>query len=122
MQHLDHNVILRIHPTAVPNVDFYVRIIAEGGLPELVWLSPNLPEPTPEEMQVAITAEQAAITASVYVMQRAAEYPPMLDYIDAQVKKASADPAVRAAGLLQEAAYLAACAAIKTKYPKGGTT
>lgn len=119
MQHLDHNVILRIHPQAVPNVDFYVRIVGENALPELVWLTDILPEPTPDELQTAITRELADRQAQAYIARRAAEYPPMQDYIDAQVKKASSDPAVREAGLAQEAAYIATCAAIKTKYPKG---
>ncbi|MEQ1629614.1 MAG: hypothetical protein ABL873_03805 [Gallionella sp.] len=121
MQHLDHNVVLRIHPDAVPNVDFYVRIVGENAPPELVWLSDSLPEPTPDELQAAIERELAEQQAQAYIARRAAEYPPMQDYIDAQVKKASSDPAIREAGIVQEAAYLAACAAIKTKYPKGGT-
>lgn len=121
MQHLDHNVVLRIHPDAVPNVDFYVRIVGENTLPELVWLSDSLPEPTPSELQTAIASELAERQARAYIARRAAEYPPMQDYIDAQVKKASGDPAIREAGIAQEAAYLAACTAIKNKYPKGGT-
>ena len=39
---------------------------------------------------------------------RAEAYPPMSDYLDAKVKGDST----------QEANYLAACAAVKTKYPK----
>ncbi len=119
MQHLDHNVILRIHPQAIPNVDFYARIVGENTLPELVWLSDSLPEPTHDELQTAITRELAERQAKAYIAQRAAEYPPMQDYIDAQVKKASSDPAVREAGIAQEAAYISTCTAIKTKYPKG---
>lgn len=119
MQHLDHNVILRIHPQAVPNVDFYVRIIGENAQPELVWLSDSLPEPTHDELRTAIARELAERQAQAYIARRVAEYPPMQDYIDAQVKKASPDPAIREAGIAQEEAYLAACAAIKTKYPKG---
>lgn len=119
MKNLDHNAIMRIHPQAVPNVDFYVRVVAENALPELVWLSDSLPEPTPDELQAAIASELANQRAQTYIAQRAAEYPPMQDYLDAQVKKASPDPAIREAGIAQEAAYISACAAIKTKYPKG---
>lgn len=119
MQHLDHNVILRIHPQAVLNKDFYVRVIGENTLPELVWLSDSLPKPAPNELQTAITHELAERQAQAYIAQRAAEYPPMQDYIDAQVKKASSDPAIREAGIVQESAYISACAVIKTKYPKG---
>lgn len=39
---------------------------------------------------------------------RAEEYPPMSDYLDAKVKN----------DLQQEESYLAACAAVKAKYPK----
>ena len=46
------------------------------------------------------------------------KYPPMADYLDVQVKKASTDPALQAAGAAQEAAYLAACLAVKTMFPK----
>ncbi len=119
MKNLDHSAVLRIHPTAVPNKDFYVRIVAEGGMPELVWLSPDLPEPSLTELETAIAAEQAVIKAAAYLGQRAAEYPALTDYIDAQVKKASSDPATQQAGLDQEAAYLNVCLSIKQKYPKG---
>lgn len=121
MKNLDHNAILRICPEALPNVDFYVRVVGENTLPELVWLSDSLLEPTPDELQAAIVSELAERQAQAYIAQRAAEYPPMQDYIDAQVKKVSSDPATREAGLAQEAAYMAACVAIKTKYPKGAT-
>lgn len=119
MKNLDHSAVLRIHPTAVPNKDFYVRIVAEGGMPELIWLSPDLPEPSLTELEKAIAAEQTAIKAAAYLGQRAAEYPALTDYIDAQVKKASSDPATQQAGLDQETAYLNACLSIKQKYPKG---
>jgi hypothetical protein len=55
---------------------------------------------------------------SDYAARRAAEYPPQIEYIDAQVKKASTDPAMLAAGWAQERAYLDACLAVKAKYPK----
>ena len=50
--------------------------------------------------------------------KRAADYPPVIDYIDAQVKKASSDPAMRADGIAQEQDYLSKCLAVKAKYPK----
>lgn len=43
-----------------------------------------------------------------YRVQRAAEYPPMADYLDGVVKGDQA----------QIDAYIAACQAVKTKYPK----
>lgn len=55
---------------------------------------------------------------SDYTERRRAAYPPIADYIDAQVKKASPDPVVRAEGLAQERVYFADCLALKAKYPK----
>ena len=52
------------------------------------------------------TAAQAALT---YAEKRAAEYPPMTDYLDGIVK---ADQA-------QIDKYIADCQAVKAKYPKG---
>ena len=43
-----------------------------------------------------------------YVCQRRAEYPPLIDYIDGVVKGDQA----------QIDAYIAACQAVKAKYPK----
>jgi hypothetical protein len=56
------------------------------------------PEPEPEEKPVELT----------YAEKRAAEYPPMADYIDGVVKGDQA----------QIDAYIAACLAVKAKYPK----
>ena len=53
-------------------------------------------------------AEQAALAATEYQRQRAAEYPPMTDYIDGIVKGDTA----------QVQAYIDACLAVKEKYPK----
>lgn len=53
-------------------------------------------------------AEKAALAATRYQRQRAAEYPPMADYIDGIVKGDQA----------QVQAYIDACLAVKAKYPK----
>ena len=58
-------------------------------------------------------AEAAAISAAnapvlTYAQKRVAEYPPMADYIDGIVKGDQA----------QVDAYVAACLAVKAKYPK----
>lgn len=69
---------------------------------------------TPEEEaerdaeEAAFAAEQAALAATEYQRQRAAEYPPMADYIDGIVKGDQA----------QVQAYIDACLAVKAKYPK----
>ena len=52
---------------------------------------------------------QADINATAYIAKRAAEYPPMTDYLDAVVKGDTA----------QQQAYIDACLAVKAKYPKG---
>lgn len=61
---------------------------------------------SPEEI-VEVTA-RAAAQPPAYLSQRAAEYPPATDYLDAVVK--SDQVAVDA--------YIAACKAVKAKYPK----
>jgi hypothetical protein len=63
---------------------------------------------------VQITDEEAATICAAnapvltYVQKRVAEYPPMADYIDGIVKGDQA----------QVDAYVAACLAVKAKYPK----
>ena len=67
------------------------------------------------EGAIQITQEEAeAIIASnvvplTYAQQRAAEYPPMTDYLDGVVKGDQA----------QIDKYIADCQAVKAKYPKG---
>jgi hypothetical protein len=53
-------------------------------------------------------AVQAYVDAHVYVAKRAAEYPPITDYIDGVVKGDQA----------QIDKYIADCLAVKNKYPK----
>jgi hypothetical protein len=61
---------------------------------------------------VEITEEEAIALAPVhiptYAENRAAEYPPMAEYLDGVVKGDQA----------QIDAYIAACLAVKAKYPK----
>ena len=54
-------------------------------------------------------AVQAYVDAHAYIAKRAAEYPPMTDYLDGIVKGDNA----------QVQAYIDACNAVKNKYPKG---
>jgi len=65
------------------------------------------------EQMTAITAKatelQAEYDAKEYQRQRASAYPPMTDYLDGVVKGDQA----------QIDAYIAACQAVKAKYPKG---
>ncbi len=57
-----------------------------------------------------------------YAEKRAAEYPNIADFLDAQVKINSGDETLVAAGQEQLSAYVAACLAVKAKYPKEGET
>jgi hypothetical protein len=72
------------------------------------WQSPNIPQPTDAEIQAEIDRLQAEHDAKDYARKRASEYPPMADYIDGVVK-GDQD---------QIDAYIAACLAVKAKYPK----
>jgi hypothetical protein len=58
--------------------------------------------------EAAWAAEQAALALTEYQRKRAAEYPPMTDYLDGIVKGDQA----------QVQAYIDACLAVKAKYPK----
>ncbi len=65
------------------------------------WCYKDIPEPEPEPIQPEPT----------YAELRAAEYPPMSDYLDGIVKGDQA----------QVQAYVDACLAVKQKYPKPET-
>ena len=54
-------------------------------------------------------AVQAYVDAHAYIAKRAAEYPPMTDYLDAIVKGDQA----------QIDKYIADCLAVKARHPKG---
>ena len=55
------------------------------------------------------TAVQAYVDAHAYIAKRAAEFPPITDYIDGVVKGDQA----------QIDKYIADCLAVKAKFPKG---
>jgi hypothetical protein len=61
------------------------------------------------EVAYDLALVQAEINANAYKAKRAAEYPPMTDYLDGIVKGDNA----------QVQAYIDACNAVKNKYPKG---
>ena len=54
----------------------------------------------------ATAIQEASIIPPTYAELRAAEYPPITDFLDAFVKG-------------DTSAYVAACLAVKAKYPKG---
>ena len=69
----------------------------------------GLIEITMEEVHsINAAKQQAAFDALTYAQKRAAEYPPMSDYLDGVVKGDQA----------QIDAYIAACQTVKAKYPK----
>lgn len=74
----------------------------------LEWLDIGQPEPTEVELQAEVSRLQAEYDAQSYARSRAAEYPPITDYLDGVVKGDQA----------QIDAYIAACQAVKAKYPK----
>ena len=82
---------MRYHATSEGNVPFTAEEEAQRDA---------------EEAQALV--KQAALAKTQYQRQRAAEYPPMADYLDAIVKGDQA----------QVQAYVDACLAVKAKYPK----
>jgi hypothetical protein len=74
----------------------------------LEWLDEEQTQPTEEQCIAEAARLQAAYDALEYQRLRAPEYPPITDYIDGVVKGDKA----------QVEAYIAACKAVKAKYPK----
>lgn len=73
----------------------------------------NIPFTAEEEvewdaMETTSAIEQTELTRTQYQRDRAAEYPPMTDYIDGIVK----------GDQVQVQTYINACLAVKFKYPK----
>lgn len=75
----------------------------------LHWDAKLGPQPTQAQLDSAWAAKEAADQAVAYKAKRAAEYPDFKDYLDGVVKGDQA----------QIDAYIAACQAVKAKYPKG---
>jgi hypothetical protein len=75
---------------------------------DLEWLDTNQIKPTEAEITAEVSRLQAEYERTEYQRQRAAEYPPITDYIDGVVKGDQS----------QIDAYIDACLAVKAKYPK----
>jgi len=73
----------------------------------LTWYS-DTPKPTQAELDALAQSTQAHIDSQAYIAKRAAEYPPITDYLDGVVKGDQE----------QIDEYIAACLAVKAKYPK----
>lgn len=76
----------------------------DEGADPAVWL-PNCTRATDTQVAAIRAAEQPVAT---YAEKRAAEYPPVTDYLDGVVKGDQA----------QIDKYIADCLAVKAKYPK----
>jgi len=77
--------------------------------PQVITLRGNIAyDANDNEVAYDKAAVQAYVNARAYIAKRAAEYPPITDYIDGVVKGDQA----------QIDAYIAACQAVKAKYPK----
>jgi hypothetical protein len=85
-----------------PTAEFAVR----DGVIE--WINPTTAPVTDSEIDAEVSRLQAAYDSTTYQRLRAKEYPPMSDYLDAIVK----------GDTQQQADYIAACLAVKAKYPK----
>ena len=83
------------------------QVVIRGGIVE--WVVEPSNKPTDSEIEQEQARLNAVYESKNYQRQRAAEYPPITDYIDGVVK---ADQA-------QIDAYIAACQAVKAKNPKG---
>jgi hypothetical protein len=75
---------------------------------DLEWMDTEQTQPIDAEITAEVARLQAEYEAKEYQRKRAAEYPPMSDYLDGVVKGDQA----------QIDAYVAACLAVKAKYPK----
>jgi len=74
----------------------------------VIWIKEPDTIPTEAEITAEVARLQAEYDAQSYARSRASEYPPITDYIDGVVKGDQA----------QIDAYIAACQAVKAKYPK----
>jgi hypothetical protein len=88
---MNHKAIYKLYPTVVTIDDTEGAFDAQGN-----------------QVTIDLAAVNAWVDPDTYKYQRAAEYPPAADYLDAVVKGDQA----------QIDAYIAACQAVKTKYPK----
>jgi hypothetical protein len=87
-------------------VDAPAPVIPEGH--KAKWTGDWVFEPTPEPEPESESEPEPEPVVLTYAEKRAAEYPPVSEYLDGVVKGDQA----------QIDAYVAACLAVKAKYPK----
>ena len=88
---MNHKAIYKLYPTVVTIDDTAGAFDAEGN-----------------QVEIDLAAVNAWVDPDTYKYNRAAEFPPITDYLDGIVKGDQA----------QIDTYIAACQAVKTKYPK----
>ena len=88
---MNHNAIYALYPTVVTVDDTDGARDAQGN-----------------KVEINLATVNAWVDPNAYKSKRQAEYPPITDYLDGVVKGNQA----------QIDAYIAACQAVKTKYPK----
>jgi hypothetical protein len=88
---MNHDAIYALYPQVVSIDDTAGAFDAQGN-----------------KVEIDMGAVNAWVDPNAYKYQRAAEYPPMADYIDGVVKGDQA----------QIDAYIEACMSVKAKYPK----
>ena len=74
----------------------------------LTWIDTEIAKPSKATLEAEVIRLQSAYDAKEYARKRQKEYPPVTDYLDGVVKGNQA----------QIDAYIAACQAVKAKYPK----
>ena len=88
---MNHKAIYKLYPTVVTIDDTAGAFDAEGN-----------------QVEINLATVNAWVDPEAYKYKRAAEYPNFTDYLDAVVKGDQE----------QIDTYIAACQAVKTKYPK----
>lgn len=97
-------------------IDALIKLYPTGALYSLEgssyegldWVDEVNAKPTKTQIEQTIVELQTAWDNLEYQRQRAAEYPPVADYLDAIVKGDET----------QKQAYIDACLEVKAKYPK----
>lgn len=85
--------------------------ISGNSVDDINWITPISQRPTNEEITAEVERRQAELDANEYQRLRKAEYPPLADFADAAYWQSQGDDS-------KMTAYLAAIAAVKSKYPK----
>jgi hypothetical protein len=89
---MNHKAIYKLYPTVVTVDDTAGAFDAQGN-----------------KVEINLATVNAWVDPDAYKAKRAAEYPPITDYIDGIVK----------GDQVQIDKYIADCLAVKAKYPKG---